>query len=852
MEFITLNFAPKVRYETLHGRRYLVAPTKLIVEGVLNGSKGPLFYPQSEIAKNYRAWNGVPLTLDHPVQGGQEVSAQNNKKEHLGFVRGARVVGNKLEAESWFDIENTRKVSPYIINRLKLGKSIEVSTGLFTENEDKPGSFKGQCYKAIARNYRPDHLAVLLNKTGACSIKDGCGILVNRYKYNLAGQLTVHGGEGSGNYGHEGRLKQVGGSKPGHKVAIMLSRLKANGGFTYIQGQKKYRDVGQEGYGVSRYPERSKIFKRKVTIADVRSYMASNKDLLEKPNHAVGAWFDRDSKETYLDVAVVIKGKYHAVKLGRKYNQIKIFEFKTGSEISTGGTGKATQSYNIGLRSNGRRDTSGIGLTSKGIGRLTKNKYSIENWREDQHPRDDIGKFSDKTGGEVHGKTPLDVVQSVGGAVIKTGAKIFGGLIKAAYHRYGDKASLLTGLTLGAGPYAAAAILTGSTGGLAPLGMIPAAIFFMEGRKLVRKIAEFTGDVAPDYKETENSDDKFDLNGLANLISSGLLKLAKTAGAKNVKVDRDKLKEYLSKLADKPISELQKKLKGIKVHNTMNQHKLSIANLKGIEKELTGIQQLAQKQTKAKTEAHFKQHIDKLNKRQAAWEAEGKRVKARGGVLDLTKSLPPMANKRKLRRKLIKNSIMELMHNITENDWSEEARESNKLIKNSVIGLIHNIYKVEIESLTKNEAIFITNALIDNPASWVKDEDIWQKAKKAARKQGYTGDSLWAVTTHIYKKMGGKVGVEVDNKQSYREESRALKSAQQMDMMGDMKGGIGLTRRKEKGLVETIPVSRRDLEKSSKSREAGLSTKQRAIKDVEGYKKYDKKGLGGWYPGPHG
>ena len=195
---------------------------------------------------------------------------------------------------------------------------------------------------------------------------------------------------------------------------------------------------------------------------------------------------------------------------------------------------------------------------------------------------------------------------------------------------------------------------------------------------------------------------------------------------------------------------------------------------------------------------------------------------------------------------------MELMHNITENDWSEEARESNKLIKNSVIGLIHNIYKVEIESLTKNEAIFITNALIDNPASWVKDEDIWQKAKKAARKQGYTGDSLWAVTTHIYKKMGGKVGVEVDNKQSYREESRALKSAQQMDMMGDMKGGIGLTRRKEKGLVETIPVSRRDLEKSSKSREAGLSTKQRAIKDVEGYKKYDKKGLGGWYPGPHG
>jgi hypothetical protein len=55
MELLTANFAGKVRERRMGGRDYLVAPLSLIVPGVLNGSQGPLYYPEEEIARNLRS-----------------------------------------------------------------------------------------------------------------------------------------------------------------------------------------------------------------------------------------------------------------------------------------------------------------------------------------------------------------------------------------------------------------------------------------------------------------------------------------------------------------------------------------------------------------------------------------------------------------------------------------------------------------------------------------------------------------------------------------------------------------------------------------------------------------------------
>lgn len=50
-----------------------------------------------------------------------------------------------------------------------------------------------------------------------------------------------------------------------------------------------------------------------------------------------------------------------------------------------------------------------------------------------------------------------------------------------------------------------------------------------------------------------------------------------------------------------------------------------------------------------------------------------------------------------------------------------------------------------------------------NPASWVRDERIWEKAKAAVSREKYDEDAYWAVVTKVYKNMGGRVGKATAN-----------------------------------------------------------------------------------------
>lgn len=181
LELITANLAGKVRREIFNGRQHWVAPVSMIVPGVLNGSQGPLFYPLEELERQPSAWNGIPIVLHHPEEGGRPVSARHPavlNKFQLGTVFNTQVAG-KLIAEAWFDVENTRRIAPRVLTSLEVEEPIELSTGLLLDTDPTPGEFNGVAYQAIARNYKPDHLAILPGMTGACSIKDGCGVLVN-------------------------------------------------------------------------------------------------------------------------------------------------------------------------------------------------------------------------------------------------------------------------------------------------------------------------------------------------------------------------------------------------------------------------------------------------------------------------------------------------------------------------------------------------------------------------------------------------------------------------------------------------------------------------------------------------
>lgn len=182
--FATLSarISPKVRTEWLDGKEYWVAPTTIIVEGVHEGSGGAGFYPASEIRKFASSWNNKPVVVYHPKgEDGTFMSAADPKVLHsssVGFLLFSEAGSSgRNRAETWIDKEKSRRVDPRIEKAFRDGIVMEVSTGLFIDKERKRGRWHGERYSFVARNFRPDHLALLPDLVGACSVGDGCGML---------------------------------------------------------------------------------------------------------------------------------------------------------------------------------------------------------------------------------------------------------------------------------------------------------------------------------------------------------------------------------------------------------------------------------------------------------------------------------------------------------------------------------------------------------------------------------------------------------------------------------------------------------------------------------------------------
>ena len=162
------------------GKNHLVIPVIMMVEGVHHGSHGPLYHSIQDLGKFPESWNGIPVVIDHPVIEGVNVSANSPDIEDVGKVFNTYVKDNKkLAAEVWLDEEKLQAFSKEVLAQIKQGIPLEVSLGMFTEEELVTGEWNGEHYEAIAKNHRPDHLALLPGSVGACSLADGCGLGVN-------------------------------------------------------------------------------------------------------------------------------------------------------------------------------------------------------------------------------------------------------------------------------------------------------------------------------------------------------------------------------------------------------------------------------------------------------------------------------------------------------------------------------------------------------------------------------------------------------------------------------------------------------------------------------------------------
>lgn len=168
------------------GSKHLIVPVVMMVEGVHSGSHGPLLHTAEELGKFPASWNGIPVTIGHPSIEGYNVSANSPDilEQAVGRVFNTRMEGNKLKAEVWLNEQKLIAVSPTALSYIQNGRQLDVSIGVFSDEDQTPGVYvnengEEEQYIAVARNHRPDHLALLPGESGACGWEDGCGIRAN-------------------------------------------------------------------------------------------------------------------------------------------------------------------------------------------------------------------------------------------------------------------------------------------------------------------------------------------------------------------------------------------------------------------------------------------------------------------------------------------------------------------------------------------------------------------------------------------------------------------------------------------------------------------------------------------------
>lgn len=232
---IAINQIGEGRKTRLMGREFRAFPAVLVREQVLHNNLGATFLPFAVISENAAAWNGMPVVIRHPESSGRPISARSPEvlnSTGVGFVFASYADANSrsLKAEIYLDEARLGEVegAAAVADNVGRGKATELSTGFLTATERRPGVHAGRQYDLVMHGMVPDHLALLPDETGACSVADGCGMA-----RNCACGGTCNGGKMSDQKEEDGQEKDVDG-----KVANLVDRMLA-----FLAGKKEEEEM---------------------------------------------------------------------------------------------------------------------------------------------------------------------------------------------------------------------------------------------------------------------------------------------------------------------------------------------------------------------------------------------------------------------------------------------------------------------------------------------------------------------------------------------------------------------------------------------------------------------------------
>lgn len=182
------------RIETLEGIEYRVVPAVILVEGVHVGmDRIRRYYPAAMLEATAAVWQDIPIILRHPQPSGTSLAPLGRdpaviSAQGVGRVYTGKGEDGKQTAEAWLNMARLAVLHAATAAKIEAGEPVELSAGIYPISNQAPAgaTWNGEQYDRVVTDLWPDHLALLPDQIGACSIKDGCGVRWNQRGGDMA------------------------------------------------------------------------------------------------------------------------------------------------------------------------------------------------------------------------------------------------------------------------------------------------------------------------------------------------------------------------------------------------------------------------------------------------------------------------------------------------------------------------------------------------------------------------------------------------------------------------------------------------------------------------------------------
>jgi hypothetical protein len=177
------NMSMLIKKINMAGREHYVAPVVLMpTECVMNGK----FYTKEATQASVESWNGRAVLVYHPDQPVTANTPETNAAQGVGTLYNTRIENGFLKADAYIDVEKAKAIplGRKLLEKIENNVNMDVSTGMKTHCHQENNQYNGKTYTQVVDSFDPDHLAILPDKEGASSWRDGAGFARNENDHN--------------------------------------------------------------------------------------------------------------------------------------------------------------------------------------------------------------------------------------------------------------------------------------------------------------------------------------------------------------------------------------------------------------------------------------------------------------------------------------------------------------------------------------------------------------------------------------------------------------------------------------------------------------------------------------------